>query len=301
MTSLALALALAISRAEIVERFKAPAVTQADGLVKVYANCPEDMRREFQAPVARFAAETAAALYGALAIKPVHCDRPGIVLRLGDVRTNVAEVVARAVTNEGAVVTYISLPAPGFADLYRLKLELAKAFYRRIKGEELSDEQAIRVCRQADPRLRVEDARAELEDWLAGRGQIDDEDGIRLLRKVFEPGVASPRDVLIFASHLYFYPPQRDVRLLGRFESLSFREALKFGRIDKLLRALAYVKAREVTILGGGRGAELTAAAEAYRVFLLAFARAADAEALADLLEDAEVKLNVAFEKAMTR
>ena len=46
MLLLSLAL-LALTRAEILERFKAPVVTQSDGLVKVYANCPEDMRREF--------------------------------------------------------------------------------------------------------------------------------------------------------------------------------------------------------------------------------------------------------------
>ena len=49
---------LALTRAEIVQRMRAPVVTQAEGLVRVFANCPEDMRREFQSPVARFAAET---------------------------------------------------------------------------------------------------------------------------------------------------------------------------------------------------------------------------------------------------
>ena len=35
MTVLAIAALLAISRAELIERFKAPVITQADGLVKV--------------------------------------------------------------------------------------------------------------------------------------------------------------------------------------------------------------------------------------------------------------------------
>ena len=70
MLVLTTALLLALSRAEIIERFKAPVVTQSDGLVKVYANCPEDMRREFQTPIARFAADTVQMLYQGLAKKP---------------------------------------------------------------------------------------------------------------------------------------------------------------------------------------------------------------------------------------
>ena len=49
---------MALTRAEILERFRAPVVTQADGLVKVYADCPDDMRREYQGPIGSFAAET---------------------------------------------------------------------------------------------------------------------------------------------------------------------------------------------------------------------------------------------------
>ena len=48
---------LALTRAELVARMKAPVLTMTEGLVKVYADCPEDMRRDYQMPVARFAAE----------------------------------------------------------------------------------------------------------------------------------------------------------------------------------------------------------------------------------------------------
>ena len=61
---------MALTRAEIIERFRSPVVTQADGLVKVYADCPEDMRREFQSPIARFAADTVQTLYQGLAKSP---------------------------------------------------------------------------------------------------------------------------------------------------------------------------------------------------------------------------------------
>ena len=47
MTFAALLL-LALTRAEIVQRMRAPVITQSEGLVRVYADCPEDVRREFQ-------------------------------------------------------------------------------------------------------------------------------------------------------------------------------------------------------------------------------------------------------------
>ena len=40
MTVLAAFALLALSRAELIERFKAPVLTQADVMVSVYANCP---------------------------------------------------------------------------------------------------------------------------------------------------------------------------------------------------------------------------------------------------------------------
>ena len=289
---------MALTRAEIIERFRSPVVTQADGLVKVYADCPEDMRREFQSPIARFAADTVQTLYQGLAKKPVRFGKPGIVISVGDVRTNLADVVTSVTTNDGRVVTRLKVKAPGYADLYRLRLEVIRGFYRAVEGRELSEDEAVAAYRQAVPELRVYDERQKLEDWLAGRGTTDDEEGLKLMRRVFEPGKASRRDVLIFASRLYLYPPQRDVRLAGKYESLSFREAAKFGRIDPLTRLVAYQKANDLPVLGGGRGEELSAAAMAYRTFLLELAAAKKSEEeLLDLLEAADTKLNVAYEK----
>ena len=290
---------MALTRAEIIERFKSPVITQADGLVKVYADCPEDMRREFQMPIASFAAETVKTLYQGRAKKAEHFSKPGIVIYVGDGRTNLTDVVAQVSTNDGQVVSRIRIRAPGYADLHRLRLEIVKAFARSVERKDLSDDEAVEFYRQADPALRVFDERMKLEDWLAGRGTCDDENGLRLMRKVFEPGKASRRDILIFASRLYLYPPQRDARFLGRFDSLSFREAVKFGRIDALVRLMAYCKANDLPVLGGGRGEELAAAVEAYRTFLLEFAKGEkDEQELLTLLDDADVKLNVAFEQA---
>ena len=291
---------LALTRAEIVERFRAPVVTQADGLVKVYADCPEDLRREYQSPIARFAADTVQTLYQGLSKKSVRFEKPGIVITVGDVRTNVTDVTTSVVTNDdGRVITRIKLKSPGYADLYRLRLDVIRGFYRAVEKRELSELEAVAAYRQARPELRVIDERQKLEDWLAGRGTTNDEEGLRLVRRVFEPGKASRRDVLIFASRLYLYPPQADVRLAGKHSCLSFREAVRFGRIDPLTRLVAYNKANDLPVLGGGRGEELAAAAMAYRQFLLDFAAGQKSEAeLLNMLDDADTKLNVAMEKA---
>ena len=160
MPSLAAILLLALSRAEIIARFKAPVITQAEGLVRVFADCPEDMRREYQMPVASFAAETVKSLRRGLSMRSERSATPGIVIYVGEVRTNVSAVVARAVTNGASVVSRIYIPAPGYADVERLRLEIVKGFYRRVCGKELSDEQAVAAYRASDPDLRLEDMRS---------------------------------------------------------------------------------------------------------------------------------------------
>ena len=292
-------LMMALTRAEILERFRAPVVTQADGLVKVYADCPEDMRRDYQGPIASFAAETVKTLYQGLAKKPVRFEKPGIVIHVGDVRTNVTTVTSVVSTNQDRVVSRIYVASPGYADLYRLRLEIVQAFFRSVEKREVSEQEAVAAYRKGDPALRVQDERMKLEDWLAGHGTKDDEEGLRLMRRVFEPGKSSPRDVLIFASRLYLYPPQYDLRFLGRFDRLSFREAVKLGRTDLLVRTVAYQKSFELPVLGGGKSPELASAADAYREFLLALAKGeTDEKGLLALLDAADEQLNVAFEKS---
>lgn len=300
MVILSTVLVMALTRAEILERFRAPVVTQADGLVQVYADCPEDLRREYQSPIASFAAETVKTLYQGQAKKPVRFDRAGILIHIGDVRTNVTEVTSQAFTNDNRVVTRIRVKAPGYADLYRLRLEIVRAFFRSTEKREVTEAEAIAAYRKGDPVLRIFDERMKLEDWLAGRGTRDDEEGIRLMRRVFEPGKSSPRDILIFASRLYLYPPQYDIRFLGRFDRLSFREAVRFGRRDPVVRLVAYRKALELPVLGGGRSPELTAAANAYQAFLFELAKGErDEKGLKRLLDTADEQLNVAYEKSL--
>ena len=303
MSPLAAILLLALSRAEIIARFKAPVITQAEGFVRVFADCPEDMRREYQMPIASFAADTVMALRRGLSMRDERSSTPGIVVYVGEVRTNDASVVARAVTNDAGVVTRIYIPAPGYADIDRLRLEVVKGFYRRVRGTELSDAQAVAAYRASDPELRLEDERLKLEEWLAtGKGVADDEEGLRLMRRIFRPGTACPREVLIFASRLYLYPPQYDLRFAGRYDCLSFRDAIACVEAVPAIRSIAFIKAQEMPVFGGGKSPALTAAANAYMRFLFALAKGeADRDGLVRMLDEADVLLNVAFEEARKR
>jgi hypothetical protein len=119
------------------------------------------------------------------------------------------------------------------------------------------------------------------------------------MRRILKPGEATRRDVLVFASRLFLYPAAIDHRFCGRYDSLSFKEAAAFAKEDPAIRLAARRKADEIVVFGGGRGEDLGAAAAAYRGFLLALAGAEDDGRLEELLEAADVKLNVAFESAV--
>ena len=289
---------LALTRAEIIERMRAPVVTQADGFVQVYADCPEDMRREFQAPIARFASDIVQTLRATKGARQERRRGAGVVIHIGDVRTNLTVVTAHAVTNDTRVFTRIRVRAPAHADLGRLRLEVVKAFFRAYGAGEMDDAAAVRAWRRANPALRIEDDRIALEEWFCnGRGS--DEDGFRLMRKILKPGFASRRDVLLFASRLYLYPPQYDLRFAGGLDAISFRDAIGVARKDLLLRAVALSRADMLPVFGGGRGERLAAAAAAYRTFLLELAGGKKSEdELIDLLDEADILLNIAYEKS---
>jgi len=298
---LATVLLFALTRAELIERFKAPVITQADGYIKVYASCPEDMRREFQSPIASFAADTFKTLRQGTAAKLPRVQEPRLLIHVGDVRTNLPEVVTRVVTNSECVVTRLYVKSPAYADLYRFKLEIIKAFFRVTEGRELDDQAAVAAYRKADPEFRVQDIRLKLERWIV-LGEGDDEEGLDLMRKVIKPGVASQRDVLIFASRLFLYPPQADLRFADRYGSLSFREAIDVVGSDPLVRDCASAKAAEMPVFGGGRGPKMLRAAYGYMAFLLKLAEEdAEREELIELLDAADKQLEEAMEEARLR
>ena len=287
----------ALTRAEIIERFKAPVVNQADGFVQVLANCPADLYREYQTPVARFAAETVKLLYGQQ--KPRAFKRPALIVTLGSVRTNITDIVTNVSTNEfGGVETRLKLVAPGHTDLKRYRREIVKAFARTIEGKELDDAAAEAFYRERDPATRILKERNKLLAWF-DHGEGEDEEGMKRMYRIVEPGFASQREILFFASRLFLYPPYFDQRFAGRHQSLSFREAIKLAKGDLLIRYAAIKKAPEMALMGGGRGEKLQTAAYAYLIFLTELAKNEKEEKeLAALLEVAELKLNLALEEA---
>lgn len=304
MSLVAAALVLALSRAEIIARFKAPPVMKVNGLVQVVAACPADMREEYQAPIAGFVADVCRTLYRAARMQEVRFDAPGIVVSLGEARTNLTNVVVRVrKRDDGTRFTRIYLPAPGAADVAALRRETVKAFCRAVRGEELDDAAAEQTLRRADPARRVDEGYAQLAKWRAGEPvDGDDEEMLRLARSVLQPGVARPEDVTHFASRLFLYPEVYSSPFCGRYDSCSFRDAIALAKKDVRIRFLAYAKSPQVVVYGGGRGEKLLAAAVAYSEFLreLAAYRKTEDE-LAALLDDADVKLNVAMEEARLR
>ena len=208
-----------------------------------------------------------------------------------------------------------SIEAPIFKEKLRLRsygvpdedgevfVELKKKFKgvvykRRIK---LTEAEAEAMYRRGDPVLRIADERQQLEDWLAGRGNLkDDEMGLKLMRKIIEPGRASRRDVLTFASRLFLYPPVHGLRFQGGADCLSFRDAVKFAKIDPSVRMMAALKAKTLPIFGSGHGADMTAAVYAYEAFLIELAKCEKSEQeLKQMLYAADEKLNIAFERAV--
>lgn len=307
-------LMLALTRAEIVERFRSPVVTKVNGLVQVFADCPQEMRREFQMPVADFAAGICRKLEAAEKAGSLRFTEPGLVIYLGDVRTNIPEVVVKRLKHSGGgVFTRIYLPAPGFSDTERLRLEVVKAFYRCAMGRELDDAAAREALIASDPGLRIRDEYERLDEWCAGEGphgvfrtgdggedaEKIDEEYMKLARKIIEPGVARQEDVLRFASRLRLYPASFAAPFAGGRRDCPFADAVELAETDPRIRLVAYEKASLVVAYGGGRSEELYKAAEAYSRFLIDLARYSKSKKeLHAQLDEADTLLNIALERA---
>ncbi len=307
---LAAILAAALTRAEIIERMKAPVLTKVSGLVQVVANCPAGMRREFQSPVSELAAETCRRLYVADRRQPAVFNDPAIVVTIGDVQTNDTRVIVKTgVRDTGAPLTRILLPAPAFADVELFRLEVVRAYWRAVKGEEIDLDEARRAMRAADsvsepdPDRRADWAYEQIARWENGeRVDADDEEMIRLSNVVLVLGSARVSDVLRFASRLRLYPETFDRPFCGKYRCCTFKEAVGMRNRDPRIRLLAYMKVPALARSAAGRSEELVVASDAYAKFLLELARnkLSDAELL-DLLDEADVKLEIALEQARKR
>jgi len=302
MPTLAAIALFALTRAEIIDRFRAAPVTQLDGLVQVYGDCPADMRRDYQLPVASFASDVCRKLYAAERKKPAKFREAGIVVRIGDVRTNVADVVVRPATRDGgAKFTRIYLPSPSGADIGKFRREVVRAFYRAVDGVDLDDAGVTRKLREADPVTRVEDIQSEVAAWrergeyAAGR---TDDDYLKMLRGVHLPGAATKADVLTFASRLYLYPSAFCDPFCGRWACCSFRDAIALAGEDPAVRYAACLKIQPLLLFGAGHGERMNAAVAAYAKFLTELGRfKVPREELERMLDDADAKLKGVLEE----
>lgn len=301
MTFVCAILAAALTRAELIDRMRTPPMTRSHGLVQVFANCPSDMRDEFHAPVARYVSKTCDDLYSFTTNTPSRFTVPGITVYIGDGRTNDTSVLSQAyMRNDGTFCTRIYLPSPGFSDLTKFKREIARAFILAVEKREINDEGITALLRDADPKKRIDHKYLEIERWIKGeKTEFDDEEIIKLMRTVIQPGVARQSDVLRFASRLYLHTPLFNFPLAGRYRTCTFRQAVDIMKDDPTVRYVAYKKAPLLVAYGGGRGESLSAAAQAYYDFLFELGKAKkNKEELLDMLEQADLKLNIALEEA---
>lgn len=301
MPILAAILAASLTRAELIERMRTPPMTRSQGLVQVYANCPGDMRDEFHGPVARFVSKTCDDLYSSTTNEPSRFASAGIAVFIGDGRTNDASVVSRAFKrDDGSFCTRIYLPSPGYSDIAKLRTAVARAFVLAVEKREIGEKEALALLRDLDPQTRINRKYEEIERWIKGeKTESDDEEIMKLMRSVIQPGVARQSDILRFASRLYLHAPFFNYPLAGKYRSCTFRQAVGIMKDDPTVRFVAYKKAPLLIAYGGGRGKELSDAASAYSQFLFELAKAEKSgEELLDLLDDADIKLNVALEEA---
>ncbi len=130
----------------------------------------------------------------------------------------------------------------------------------------------------------------------------DDEANLARMRKVLVPGVASRTDIRIFASRLFLYPAEFDRPFCGRFDCLSFREAVPCAKADPFVRIAAFRKSGLLVALGGGHGDRMSAAVKLYYEFLQALAKGErDEKELLELLDRADARLGEALANAGKR
>lgn len=301
MTLLCAILAATLSRAELIERMRTPPMTRSSGLVQVYANCPADMRNEFQAPVARFTSKICDNLYSSTTNTPRRFTSAGIMVIIGDGKTNDTSVISRAYKRtDETFYTRIYLPSPEYSDLSKLKLEIIRAFFLAIEKREISESDAMTILRDLDPQKRIDNKYEEIERWTKGEEvESSDEEIIKLMRSVLQPGVSRQSDVLRFASRLYLHSPLFNFPFAKKFHTCTFRQAIDIINEDPTVRLIAYKKAPLLIAYGGGRSKELADAAKAYSDFLFELGRAKkDKNELINMLDAADIKLNIALEEA---
>lgn len=128
--------------------------------------------------------------------------------------------------------------------------------------------------------------------------RVNDERLVRLSRSVMTPGHASLRDVTLFASHLRLYAGLFSDTFANGSSACSFREAIPLSSDDVTVRLAAYGRLNTLSVWALGRGGDIEAANTAYLEFLRALVRGECAARLEGLLDDAEAKLETAYENS---
>ena len=198
--------------------------SSSDGFVRVFAvEVPGD-KMGFCDPLVQFASGIVRSLGKTLSLPALPYGRePGLVIYAQDGRTNDTRVVVRASRRRSGPFTRIWLPSPGFSDIDRLRLEVAKAYFRA----------AVEMYRELPPPKGAPPP-AEMPEWLVG--------GALRLTDI-EQARADMRDVLEGWSDGYFpfFPSlcaQRDVPdILAGYLAGWMKEKFLFPDVLKDLAA----------------------------------------------------------------
>ena len=144
---------------------------------------------------------------------------------------------------------------------------------------------------------------ARLAELLTGESvpamqdRASDERLARLARSVLQPGECGEWELDFFSSRLSLYSPVYDVKIARGEFACPFRDAIAEDGTNLMVRAAAFMKAREIPLYALGRGDELQGVAEAYTRFLFSLAGGENTEKLQALLASADSRLEMAYEK----
>lgn len=127
--------------------------------------------------------------------------------------------------------------------------------------------------------------------------RASDERLARLARSVLEPGECGRWELDFFSSRLSLYSPVFCIPLTQDGFTCSFRDAIRENGTNLFLRTAAFLKTREIPIYALGRGDAMQKVSEAYVRFLLSLAAGEKSERLVELLNDADGRLENAYEK----
>lgn len=127
--------------------------------------------------------------------------------------------------------------------------------------------------------------------------RASDERLARLARSVLQPGECGKWELDFFSSRLLLYPPFFETKLSQGRSSCTFKEAIDANGSNLFIRAVAFMKSREIPLYALGKGDELLSAADAYQRLLLGIAAGEDKKELEKMLKNADLKLEALYEK----